>query len=60
MLGATNEFAFVAESSIGTGRSDPADLVALSVWLTSTTVGPIRRDDGSVPLGAPAPGVRRS
>ena len=47
-----NEFAFMAEHTIGTGRSDPADLVGLSVWLANTIVGPLGREDGSTPLGA--------
>jgi hypothetical protein len=47
-----NEFVFMAEHTISTGRSDPDDLVGLSVWLASTVVGPISRDDGSTPLGA--------
>ncbi len=52
VLGVMNEFAFMAEHTISTGRSDPADLVGLSVWLANTIVGPVSRDDGSTPLGA--------
>ena len=42
----------MAEHTISTGRSNPDDLVGLSVWLANTIVGPISRDDGSTPLGA--------
>ena len=52
VLGVMNEFAFMAELTISTGRSDPTDLVGLSVWLANTIVGPISRDDGSTPFGA--------
>ncbi len=52
VLGVMNEFAFMAEHTISTGRSDPADLLGLSVWLANTIVGPILRDDGYTPLGA--------
>jgi hypothetical protein len=52
VLGVMNEFVFMAEHTISTGRSDPHDLVGLSVWLSNTIVGPISRDDGSTPLGA--------
>lgn len=52
VLGVMNEFVFMAEHTISTGRSDPDDLVGLSVWLAKTIVGPISRDDGSTPLGA--------
>lgn len=51
VLGVMNEFAFMAEQTISTGRSDPADLVGLSVWLANTIVGPISKDDGYTPLG---------
>ncbi|MCB0995943.1 MAG: hypothetical protein KDB21_12675 [Acidimicrobiales bacterium] len=51
VLGVMNEFAFMAEHTISTGRSDPADLVGLSVWLANTIVGPISKDDGYTPLG---------
>lgn len=52
VLGVMNEFAFMAEHSISTGRSDPTDLLGLSVWLANTIVGPISKDDGYTPLGA--------
>lgn len=52
VLGVMNEFAFMAEHTISTGRSDPADLLGLSVWLANTIVGPIGKDDGYTPLGA--------
>jgi hypothetical protein len=52
VLGVMNEFVFMAEHTISTGRSDPTDLVGLSVWLANTIVGPISRDDGHTPLGA--------
>jgi hypothetical protein len=52
VLGVMNEFAFMAEHTIGTGRSDSDDLLGLSVWLADTIVGPISRDDGSTPRGA--------
>ena len=52
VLGVMNEFTFMAEHTISTGRSDPADLVGLSVWLASTIVGPLSREDGSTPHGA--------
>lgn len=51
-LGVVNEFVFMAEHTIGPGRSCAGDLVGLSVWLANTIVGPISRDDGSTPLGA--------
>ena len=51
-LGVMNEFTFMAEHTIGTGRSDPADLLGLSVWLANTIVGPISKDDGYTPRGA--------
>jgi len=51
VLGVMNEFTFMAEHTIGTGRSDPADLVGLSVWLANTIVGPISKEDGFTPLG---------
>lgn len=51
VLGVMNEFTFMAEHTIRTGRSDPADLVGLSVWLANTIVGPISKDDGCTPLG---------
>ena len=51
VLGVMNEFAFMAEHTISTGRSDPADLVGLSVWLANTIVGPISKDDGYTPVG---------
>jgi hypothetical protein len=47
-----NEFTFMAAHTISTGRSDPADLLGLSVWLANTIVGPISKDDGYTPLGA--------
>jgi hypothetical protein len=47
-----NEFTFMAEHTIGTGRSDPADLVGLSVWLANTIVGPLSSEEGSTPRGA--------
>jgi len=52
VLGVMNEFVFMAEHTISTGRSDPDDLVGMSVWLANTIVGPISRDDGHTPLGA--------
>ncbi len=52
VLGVMTEFTFTAEHTISTGRSDPADLVGLSVWLANLIVGPIGGDDGSTPLGA--------
>ena len=52
VLGVMNEFAFTTDHTISTGRSDPADLVRLSVWLANTIVGPFSRDDGSTPMGA--------
>jgi hypothetical protein len=52
VLGVMNEFAFTAEHTISAGRSDPADLVGLSVWLANAIVGPISRDDGSTPHGS--------
>ncbi len=52
VLGVMNEFVFMAEHTISTGRSDPDDLVGLSVWLADTIVGPISREDGCTPLGA--------
>jgi hypothetical protein len=52
VLGVMNEFVFMAEHTISTGRSDPGDLVGLSVWLANTIVGPISREDGHTPLGA--------
>lgn len=52
VLGVMNEFVFMAEHTISSGRSDPADLLGLSVWLANTIVGPINTDDGSTPLGA--------
>ena len=51
VLGVMNEFAFMAEHKISTGRSDPTDLLGLSVWLANTIVGPISKDDGYSPLG---------
>ena len=39
VLGVMNEFTFMAEHSISTGRSDPADLAGLSVWLANSIVG---------------------
>ena len=51
VLGVMNEFTFMAEHTIGSGRSDSADLLGLSVWLANTIVGPISKDDGYTPLG---------
>lgn len=51
VLGVMNEFTFMAEHTISAGRSDPADLVGLSVWLANTIVGPISKEDGYTPLG---------
>ena len=51
VLGVMNEFTFMAEHTISTGRSDPADLLGLSVWLANTIVGPISKDDGHRPFG---------
>lgn len=52
VLGVMTEFAFMAEHTISTGRSDPDDLLGLSVWLANTIVLSISRDDGSTPVGA--------
>lgn len=51
VLGVMNEFTFMAAHTISTGRSDPADLLGLSVWLANTIVGPISKDDGYTPPG---------
>jgi hypothetical protein len=52
VLGVMNEFTFMAERSIGTGKCDPSDLLDLSVWLANTIVGPLTIDVGYTPLGA--------
>lgn len=52
VLGVMNEFVFMAEHAIATGRNDPADLVGLSVWLADTIVGPLTERDGYTPVGA--------
>jgi hypothetical protein len=52
VLGVMNEFVFMAEHTISTGRSDSRDLIGLSVWLANTIVGPIIRADGYIPVGA--------
>lgn len=52
VLGVMNQFTFMAEHTISTGRSDPSDLVGLSVWLANTIVGPLGKDVGYTPLGA--------
>jgi hypothetical protein len=52
VLGVMNEFTFMAEHAISTGRSNPFDLLGLSVWLANTTVGPLGKDDGYTPLVA--------
>ena len=52
VLGVMNGFTFMAEHTISTGRSDPADLLGLSAWLANTIVGPIGKADGYTPLGA--------
>jgi hypothetical protein len=52
VLGVMNEFAFMAEQSISTGKGDPFDLLDLSVWLASTIVGPLTVDVGYTPVGA--------
>ena len=52
VLGVMNEFTFMAEHSIGTGRHDPSDLAELSCWLADTIVGPLTKDDRFTPLGA--------
>ncbi len=52
VLGVMNEFTFMAEHAISTGRSDPTDLLGLSVWLANTIVGPISKEDGYSPFGA--------
>lgn len=52
VLGVMNEFVFMAEHTISTGRSDPTDLIGLSVWLANTIVGPVGKDAGYTPLGA--------
>ncbi len=51
VLGVMNEFTFMAEHTISTGRSNPTDLVGLSVWLANTIVGPISKEDGYTPNG---------
>ena len=51
VLGVMNEFVFMAERTISTGRSDPTNLLGLSVWLANTIVGPISKDNGYTPLG---------
>jgi len=51
VLGVMNEFTFMAEHTISTGRWDPADLLGVSVWLANTIVGPISREDGYSPIG---------
>lgn len=51
VLGVMNEFVCMAEHTI-TGRSDPADLLGMSVWLANMIVGPIKSDDGYTPVGA--------
>jgi len=68
VLGVMNEFRFMAEHSISTGRSDPADLAGLSVWLANSIVGPISKKTtvtnpwapsiGSSPRRAPQPEAR--
>ncbi len=40
VLGVMNEFVFISEHTISTGRSNPDDLVGSSVWPANTTVGP--------------------
>ena len=40
----------MAEHTISTGRSDPAALLRLSLWLANTIVGPNWKDDGYTPL----------
>jgi len=52
VLGVMNEFTFMAEHTISIGRSDPADLLGMSVWLANTIVGPISKEDGYTPFGA--------
>lgn len=52
VLGVMNEFTFMAEHTISTGRSDPNDLLGLSCWLADTIVGPLTNDDRYTPLGA--------
>jgi len=52
VLGVMNEFAFMAEHTISSGRSDPSNLVGLSVWLANTIVGPVGKVRGYTPLGA--------
>ena len=52
VLGVMNEFTFMAEHTISTSRSDPCDLLGLSVWLANTIVGPIGKHDGYSPLRA--------
>ena len=52
VLGVMNEFVLMAEHTIATGCRHPDDLLALSVWLANTIVGPISRHDGSTPLDA--------
>ena len=51
VLGVMNEFTFMAEHTIDTGRSDSTDLLGLSVWLANTIVGPISKEDGYTPIG---------
>lgn len=52
VLGVMNEFTFMAEHTISTGRSGPTDLLGLTVWLANTVVGPISKEDGYTPIGA--------
>lgn len=50
--GVMNEFTFMAEHTINTGRSDPNDPLGLSCWLADTIVGPLTKDDHYTALGA--------
>ena len=52
VLGVMTEFAFMAEHTIKTGRSDPNDLLGLSCWLADTIVGPLAKVDHYSPVGA--------
>ena len=55
MLGVMNEFTFMAEHTISSGGSEPADLLGLSVWLANTIVGPISKAAYQPLSGSQAP-----
>lgn len=51
----------MAEHAIGTVRSDPGDVVGLSMWLANAIVGPVSGDDvrgRRTPSGARVVAVR--